>query len=341
MPGGLETTNADSGAGALMQECEVHRGGLEDLPFVRSSVETREFFLFPGRRLNTETMRMRFLEIYRLSEEEIAQGDKARIFVATSEGAPLGYCVLVPTVTESITNEVQSYLFDWGVIPTAERHSVMAALVSACRAEARSMGIPYLVSRASYWGGKERELLHSLGFWEDIFLVLKSTDTPPRARHEARRATSEDASFISDLNQETVENLIPKGREVDPEVVRKRYRYTYSQLEEWFRDDPHFFGFIAEMNGRPAGYILVKEKTIDELTGQEQGYVYDVAMKKESRGKFLHLALDDAAVRELQERGANLIAGEISASNRRALLASVRHCGYSIERCRMVTRTDS
>ncbi|MBI2266638.1 MAG: GNAT family N-acetyltransferase [Armatimonadetes bacterium] len=346
-------------------EIKVRKGGARDLPFVRTLVAKKEFYTFPGRGLDSRTMRLRFLEIYRLSEGEIEEGRKTCLFIAEGDGEPLGYCVPVPGLKESITDEPQCWLFDWGVASGGDPITVMKALVDSCRDLARSLDIPYLATRAPHDSGADRETLQALGFWEDIFLIIKSTDapspasppiTPPsfasplppdlppqggggKGERAARRAKPEDAGFISDLNQESIEDLIPKGRDVDLSIVKKRYRYTYAQLGAWFQEDPHFFGFVVESEGVPAGYILIKEKLTDEFTGQEQGYIYDMAIRKESRGKYLGLSLHGSAVKELKRRGGRLITGEISASNRRALLPAIRHLGFKIERCRMVVRT--
>jgi len=94
-----------------------------------------------------------------------------------------------------------------------------------------------------------------------------------------RGGTVRDWSFIQELTLEAVIYSMSPLREVTEEEVVGYRRQTLSGFWSWVQRSQSKV-FIAEEKER-VGYLVLNDRTYDELTGLPQAWIMDIAVKKE------------------------------------------------------------
>lgn len=95
---------------------------------------------------------------------------------------------------------------------------------------------------------------------------------------------------------------------------------------------------IADLDGNPAGFLLVLDSFPDEVTGEDQAFVAYMAVEPELRGQRVGAALLARAEDEARRRGAPYISLMVTEENVPAR-ALYERAGYVAERrllCKML-----
>jgi len=150
-----------------------------------------------------------------------------------------------------------------------------------------------------------------------------------------RAATQEDEEFITALGLEAARASISPLRETPREQIETRWRAR----QEWGRSpDLQSVTLIAEnAQGQRLGYIVIITNTHDELTGEPQGFVADIAVAPGTRRRGVGAALLRAAEDCVAGQGLPYLALSVSSFNAPALRLYQR-LGYREEWKKLVKR---
>jgi ribosomal protein S18 acetylase RimI-like enzyme len=150
-----------------------------------------------------------------------------------------------------------------------------------------------------------------------------------------RLATPEDEEFIATLSLEAARASISPWREAPREQIEARAR----AWQEWGRSpDLQSVTLIAEdEQGQRLGYIVLILNTHDELTGEPQGFVADIAVAPGVRRRGVGAALLRAAEDYAAGQGLPYLALSVSSFNAPALRLYQR-LGYQEEWKKLVKR---
>ncbi len=152
-------------------------------------------------------------------------------------------------------------------------------------------------------------------------------------------ARAEDLAWIRDLAVRSVVHGIPESRDVSPEQVQERARALLDDLEGTFQSDPTLLILVAceSATGRAMGYLMLDLAHREAATGEPQAMIHDLAVEPRDWGRRVPHRLVREAAREAHHRGLRYLAGEVTASNRRALVQALR-LGFTIERHQIAAR---
>jgi len=150
-----------------------------------------------------------------------------------------------------------------------------------------------------------------------------------------RAATPEDEEFIATLSLEAARASISPLRETPLEQIEARWRAR----QEWGRSpDLQSVTLIAENEqGQRLGYIVIITNTHDELTGEPQGFVADIAVAPGVRRRGVGAALLHAAEDFAAGQGLPYLALSVSSFNAPARRLYQR-LGYREEWKKLVKR---
>jgi ribosomal protein S18 acetylase RimI-like enzyme len=98
---------------------------------------------------------------------------------------------------------------------------------------------------------------------------------------------------------------------------------------------PIFSKEKIEQDGKPT-IILLDE--IEASTGEKQAVIFDTAVRKEHRGKYIINALLKKAEDIVRQKGLKYLVGTVSIDNKEALGISLKHLGFTAERVQLVKR---
>jgi len=150
-----------------------------------------------------------------------------------------------------------------------------------------------------------------------------------------RLATPEDEEFMATLSLEAARASISPWREAPREQIEARAR----AWQEWGRSpDLQSVTLIAEdEQGQRLGYVVLILNTHDELTGEPQGFVADIAVAPGVRRRGVGAALLRAAEDYAAGQGLPYLALSVSSFNAPALRLYQR-LGYQEEWKKLVKR---
>jgi len=150
-----------------------------------------------------------------------------------------------------------------------------------------------------------------------------------------RVATLEDEEFIAALSLEAARASISPLRQTPREQIEARVRAR----QDWGRSpDLQSVTLIAtDEQGQRLGYIVIITNTHDELTGEPQGFVADIAVAPGVRRRGVGAALLRAAEDYAAGQGLPYLALSVSSFNAPALRLYQR-LGYQEEWKKLVKR---
>jgi ribosomal protein S18 acetylase RimI-like enzyme len=150
-----------------------------------------------------------------------------------------------------------------------------------------------------------------------------------------RTATVEDEEFIATLSLEAARASISPLRETPLEQIEARVQAR----QEWGRSpDLQSVTLIAtDEQSQRLGYIVIITNTHDELTGEPQGFVADIAVAPGARRRGVGAALLRAAEDYVAGQGLPYLALSVSSFNAPALRLYQR-LGYQEEWKKLVKR---
>lgn len=135
-----------------------------------------------------------------------------------------------------------------------------------------------------------------------------------------------DRTFVQDLARRTVRDSLPAQRSAPDPVLELAVARLLDSLEG--RD---YRAFVAESDGRRAGFLLLLEDLPDEITSMPQAFVAYMAVEPNCRRRGIGRALLAAGEEEARRRGLPYVALMVSEDNAAARQLYQRS-GYRTER---------
>ncbi len=149
---------------------------------------------------------------------------------------------------------------------------------------------------------------------------------------QVRAATEGDRPFIESLGKRTAMDSVSSLRRVDPAAVLENFERLLAIVER-----REHLSLIAEMDGRPVGFMLTLDSLPDEVTGDDQSFIVYMAVERDVRGAGIGSALLKRAEDEARKRGAPYMALMVTEENVTAR-ALYERAGYRTER-RLLCKT--
>ena len=149
-----------------------------------------------------------------------------------------------------------------------------------------------------------------------------------------RLAQESDLKAIIELATEMVLHSVSPYRSVPAQQIRQ-YRFEDMQTLRDIYAAEQSGVFVAEIEGRVVGHLIVVAQQRDSSTGMAQAWIYDVSVAAGFWGKGIGQALMEQAETFARQHGMLAIGLGVTLSNQRAL-EFYRHQGYLEERVQMV-----
>ena len=149
-----------------------------------------------------------------------------------------------------------------------------------------------------------------------------------------RAAGLEDIEAIIELATDMVLHSVSPFRSVGAEEVRRYRREDLQSLKDICEMD-HSGLFVAEIEGRIVGHIIVVAHQRDSSTGTAQAWIYDVSVRAGFWGRGIGQALMSEAENFARRCGMPAIGLGVTVANHRAVEFYDR-LGYQQERVQML-----
>lgn len=149
-----------------------------------------------------------------------------------------------------------------------------------------------------------------------------------------RPATAEDVDGMIDLATEMVLHSVSPFRSVAADQVQHYRREDLQSLRDILGLD-HSGLFVAEIDDKLVGHIIVVAHQRDSSTGTAQAWIYDVSVKPGLWGKGIGQALMARAEQFARDCGMSAIGLGVTMANHRAV-QFYDTLGYQQERVQMV-----
>ncbi|MCD4785885.1 MAG: GNAT family N-acetyltransferase [Candidatus Eremiobacteraeota bacterium] len=154
-------------------------------------------------------------------------------------------------------------------------------------------------------------------------------------QYRIRPAKKNDIKNIIQLASDMVEHSISPLRDVLFEDVKEYRKKDLDSLYSSIKD-PNIGIFIAEtMNGEFIGHVISMSNFVESSTGESQGYVFDLSVRKKFNRLGIGARLMEIAEEYCQDAGMKYMALNVTASNMPAV-KFYESQGYSVERKRML-----
>jgi len=159
---------------------------------------------------------------------------------------------------------------------------------------------------------------------------------------EIRKAGREDYPFITELASESYSFGIPRQRMDGPPVQQGLLKEALDDLFRYYETESDIDIIVAfdRDSGERAGYIIVLTDNIDQMTGERQAFIHDLAVKRKYWGKYVVHRLIEAASLRGREKGLRWLVGVVTGDNRRALLTAVKALDFRIERFQVMKKLE-
>ena len=239
----------------------------------------------------------------------------------TEETDVTGFLLMKRQLIRGMTSDRESIVCDYFAPGEAEE----AQLFDAAAAAAKSHSSQFLTIQVPPRDGRLKEALESKGFELESHRISVPSGEPriPENSPYAVRPTSEDDAFlIGVLNSTMLGHTLSAGREYDlGDLTVKSMGAIMGQAA---RNDSGCAGLALTLKGEMVGHLLL------ELTDR-MGYIYDLALAREHWGGTAVRHIMRAGSKLLFDRGIPLFVGDVSASNRRALVVAQRALGFTVD----------
>lgn len=141
-----------------------------------------------------------------------------------------------------------------------------------------------------------------------------------------REGRPADRKFVADLGRRTAEDSVAAFRRFNRSLVE----VSYEALLDFFYSQEHVV-FMAEYEGRPAGFLLLLTSLPDEVTRMPQGFIAFMAVEPSLRRYGIGDRLLAAAEEESRRRGLPYMGLMVTEDND-AARALYERAGYVTER---------
>lgn len=260
-----------------------------------------------------------------------------------SSGRIIGYLILIMEVIETITGDRQAYIYDYGVSSEFAPETVLPLLLERSAEISLNKGMRYLTLEIYAHDTGRENLFAGIGFKKEIHRITKrvTRNAIPQVTpdpYRVRQASADDIFFIIWLNSQSASFTIPPERDAPRDEILLRYMSSYVSLP--IGSDEHFSALIIEDRNifKPIGYLLLKMRYRDAVTGDLLAYIYDIAIHPDYWGKRAVHRLMKEAENMLAERGISYWMGDISAGNPRALKTALKSLRFLLESSRWLKK---
>jgi len=141
-----------------------------------------------------------------------------------------------------------------------------------------------------------------------------------------RPGTAADRDFVADLAHRTAADSVAAFRRTPDARIHESLDRLLDVLEE-----QSHVTLVAEIDGRPVGFLLMLDALPDEVTSMPQGFVAYMAVEPAARRRGAGRALLEAAEGEARRRSLPYMALMVTQENA-AARALYESCGYFTER---------
>lgn len=250
-----------------------------------------------------------------LPELAAAASDEVDLFVLDDDQ---GFLILKKSEVRGMMQDRESI-----VLRAVSEHGLASLLQAAIQA-ARGYGSQYLTMEAAPAESRLRQALEEQGFRLEshrIAVPAAPCPTPEGSPYAVRRAEPGDHFPIAVLHSTTLEHTLSAERRYDlGDLTFRSMGAIFAQLE---RHDPGTLALVLTLGSELVGYLLLQD-----------GYIYDLAVTPEHWGGMAVRHIMRAGSRALFESQVPAMVGDVSHSNRRALLFAQRALGFKVERVR-------
>ncbi len=150
-----------------------------------------------------------------------------------------------------------------------------------------------------------------------------------------RAGTVRDWSFIQQLALDSIYYSMSPIRGASKEHMVNYRRQCMSGFWAWVQRSQSKI-FVAEEKER-VGYLILNDRTTEELTGGTQAWIMDIAVKPEYWGRGVGGKLLEKAEEHCRENGIKFIGLAVTTANHRAV-SLYESIGYQEERKLMVKK---
>jgi ribosomal protein S18 acetylase RimI-like enzyme len=152
-----------------------------------------------------------------------------------------------------------------------------------------------------------------------------------------RKAVTKDIDAVIDLATEMVVHSLSPFRETTPEEVKDFRRKDLAILKNVHKYQ-HVSIFIAEDEAHTfIGHVIVVSGDIETSTGERQGWIFDLSVKKEYWSTGVGRRLMEEAELFVKEQGLKYLGMGVTSSNSRAV-KFYEKLGFMEERKRMIKK---
>lgn len=159
-------------------------------------------------------------------------------------------------------------------------------------------------------------------------------------KYRIRKAKRKDIKNVIDLAVEMVESSVSPFRDIPLEEVRE---FRLNDLKSLYMslNNPNMGIFVAEsMEGEFIGHVISMNNFTESSTGEVQGYVFDLSVKKKFQRLGIGRHLMEIAEDFCREGGMKFLGLNVTATNQPAV-EFYENQGYLLERKRMVKPLES
>lgn len=253
--------------------------------------------------------------------ESGGRADEFEIFVSEDPAGLCGFLVLQKQLIRGLTGDRESVVQDYFAQDASEAKRLLECAAQA----ARSHHSQFLTVQLSPQDSEAHDSLASLGFELESHRISVPSGKPPLPQntpYSVRPASEEDAFLIGVLNSTMLHHTLAAGREYD--LGELTMQSMGAVMTHASRQDPHRAGLVLTLGQEIVGHLLLE-------LNDRMGYIYDLALAREHWGGTAVRHLMRAGSRLLYERNVPLFVGDVSASNRRALVVAQRALGFQVE----------
>ncbi len=191
-----------------------------------------------------------------------------------------------------------------------------------------------LKARARQWGDEFLALRHypedlglglllpELGMAPELTRITRATAPLRPVELKVRPARARDRAFMSRLHIECSPFYRSSNRQVaDLGALDALSNYLSLDLQ-------HYLGWVDEHR---QGYVLLERDFTLDLLDRKGVYLYDIAVRPDSWGKGLAVALHESAMAGAWALGYETVIGDIAFENERAFWVATEKLGYQVE----------
>ena len=243
------------------------------------------------------------------------------VFVAEENDRVDAFLLMKKQIVRGMTEDRESIIYDYFAPGEKEASLLLDAAASA----AKDHSSQFLTLQVSPQDDRTREALKARGFELESYRISVPSGEPripEKSPYSVRPVTEDDAFLIGVLNSTMLSHTLSAGREYD--LADLTVKSMGAIMAQAARQDSGCAGLALTLKGDMVGHLLLE-------INERMGYIYDLALAQEHWGGTAVRHLMRAGSRLLFERGIPLFVGDVSASNRRALVVAQRALGFKTD----------